>query len=153
MPRVLRKSTIEQRKKSELKSSRSVKHLIKNSGNNRREFLPNQMLKDKRRKLSEIILEEEKLFREELQRLYHLFDTVADLEPSSETQDPILLDQLSPASLCLDTTPPALSKLRSESVSVNRAEFEVLEGNSGPCITLGAVCRSSTREPLKLDKP
>ena len=112
------------------------------------------------KKLRGVIQEQEDLFQEEIQRLYNLLYTV-DVKSIEEIPSPTLgrsesltwdsqADIQSPLKDTSDTldfrfsdldySPPALSKKRSVSVSVNRAYY--LEGEDGQIGELQPVCRS-----------
>ena len=118
-------------------------------------------------KLKALVSREEKLFKEELQRLYSLFNTLEDSReivvpnpsPAGSQQSLVWDDQadlrspLKDTSDLLDTSfnfspgqeeslPPALSRDRSTSVSVNRADYRYIVGESGDdIIELEAVTR------------
>ena len=69
------------------------------------------------------------------------WDSSQDINsPEKDTSDVFDTLVLSPTSI-----PPALSKDRSESVSVNQAEFEIVFTDSGPEIRLEPVCRAQPR--------
>ena len=69
------------------------------------------------------------------------WDSSQDINsPEKDTSDVFDTLVLSPTSI-----PPALSKDRSESVSVNQAEFEIVFTDSGPEIRLEPVCRAKPR--------
>ena len=112
------------------------------------------------KKLRGVIQEQEDLFQEEVQGLYNLLYTV-DVKSIEEIPSPTLgrsesltwdsqadiqsplkdtSDTLDFRFSDLDSSPPALSKKRSVSVSVNRAYY--LEGEDGQIGELQPVCRS-----------
>ena len=177
MLKALRNSTLKQRE------SREEIPVTKRS------FKSQVRLKRRSRKLSEIIREEEDLFRQDLQELYQL-STQKDKEPEETSRTSSIVrsavisapDPTSPATHSvggsnesltwdnqadlnsplkdtsdildnsfifgdIDTCPPALSRDRSVSVSVNRANYEAV----GAEVNLHPVCRNLNRHFLASD--
>ena len=137
MPSNLRRSTLEQRKskKKEEIALRTIKHNSKNKGVSLTD------LAVKSRKIKDLIEKEECEFKEEIQRLFAVYNTIElpkeDIDPPppspAGSHESLAWESYEEVNSPVEgetadgafgfSTPPALSRVRSTSVSVNRADY------------------------------